>query len=141
MRLTDEERLGMIAAQQLDAHLEDEDQYPPWERPAGLQPERRGDRMTLQLTDRQSQILAACGLCSRPLKWRSVKPSLETGEVHPPDIFCRRCEAPATCGEITPEVALKAALRMLGRIERAGLTSHYEAVAHDAFMRRQNRRD
>ncbi len=131
MRLTDEERLGMIAAQQLDPHLEDEDQH-----------FRGGEgRITLQLTDRQAQILAACGLCSRPLKWRSVKPSLETGEVHPPDIFCRRCEAPATRGEITPEVALKAALRMLGRIERAGLTSHYEAVAHDAFMRRQNRRD
>jgi len=131
MQLTDEERLGMIAAQQLDAHLEDEDQH-----------FRGGEgRITLQLTDRQAQILAACALCSRPLKWRSVKPSLETGEVHPPDIFCRRCEAPATRGEITPEVALKAALRMLGRIERAGLTSHYEAVAHDAFMRRQNRRD
>jgi len=27
MQLTDEERLGMIAAQQLDAHLEDEDQH------------------------------------------------------------------------------------------------------------------
>ncbi len=33
MQLTDEERLGMIAAQQLDAHLEDEDQYFPWGRP------------------------------------------------------------------------------------------------------------
>ena len=27
MQLTDEKRLGMIAAQQLDAHLEDEDQH------------------------------------------------------------------------------------------------------------------
>jgi len=131
MRLTDEERLGMIAAQQLDAHLEDEDQY-----------FRGGEgRITLQLTDRQAQILAACALCSRPLKWRSVKPALETGEVHPPDLCCRRCWDDEKRPLRRPGEALKAARRILARIERAGLTEHYEGVAHDAFMRRQNRQN
>lgn len=85
--------------------------------------------MTLRLTDRQAKILAACGLCSRPLPWRGVKAALESGKAHPPDLCCGRC---ATRPKAAPVGALSAALKILGRIEAAGLMEHYEGVAADA---------
>ncbi len=87
--------------------------------------------MTLRLTTPQASILAACGLCHRPLAWRAVKGALESGDVHPPDIYCRACGVRARAGVPGPE-AMKAAMRMLARIESAGLTEHYEGVAADA---------
>ena len=87
--------------------------------------------MTPQLTNRQAQILAACGLCSRPLDWRAVKTALETGDVHPPDIYCGRCGIRSRAGVPGAE-AMRAALRVLARIEAAGLSKHYEGVASDA---------
>jgi hypothetical protein len=82
----------------------------------------------LQLTDRQAKILAACALCHRPLDWRGVKAALESGEVHPPDMYCRGCGIRSRRGVPAGE-ALTAALTMLRRIEAAGLTEHYERVA------------
>ncbi len=84
--------------------------------------------MTLQLTDRQARTLAACGLCHTPLDWRRVKPALESGDVHPPDIYCARCGIRARAG-VSASEAMRAALTVLARIEAAGLTEHYEGVA------------
>ena len=68
---------------------------------------------------------------SRPVEWRAVKKALESGDVHPPDIYCRACVIRPRAGVPGPE-AMKAALRVLARIEAAGLTEHYEDVAADA---------
>ncbi len=94
--------------------------------------------MTLTLSDEQAKILAACGLCSRPLDWRAAKAALEFGEAHPPDIYCRRCGIRARAG-IPGTEAMRAALGMLARIEAAGLTKHYEGVAFEDHMRKQGR--
>ncbi|MDQ3317097.1 MAG: hypothetical protein M3522_07160 [Actinomycetota bacterium] len=88
-------------------------------------------RGVLELTDSQARTLAACGLCHTPLDWRRVKPALESGDVHPPDIYCRRCGIRARAG-IPADVAMSAALTVLARIEAAGLTGYYEGVAADA---------
>ena len=84
--------------------------------------------MTLSLTPRQAKILAACGLCHRPLAWRGVKAALEFGEADPPDLCCARCAA----ARPSPATHLSAALKILRRIEAAGLTEHYERVAVEA---------
>jgi hypothetical protein len=87
--------------------------------------------MTLQLTDRQAQILAACALCHRPLDWRAVKPALESGEVLPPDIYCARCGVRSRAG-VPADEAIKAAFRIIERVEAAGLYKHSQGIAADA---------
>jgi hypothetical protein len=87
--------------------------------------------MNLHLTDLQARILAVCGLCSRPLAWKAVKPALESGDIHPHHIYCARCGIRA-CAGVSFSEALGAAMLMLARIEAAGLTEHYERVAADA---------
>jgi len=81
-------------------------------------------RMTLALTDRQAKILAACGLCSRPLDWRAAKRALESGEAHPPDIYCRRCGIRARAG--IPGAEAVAAMDELYRLDERTRTGSDE---------------
>ena len=87
--------------------------------------------MTLQLTDHQAQTLAACALCHRPLDWRTVKAALESGEVYQSDIYCARCGIRSRAG-VPADEAIRAAFRIMERVEAAGLTEHYEGVAAHA---------
>ena len=82
----------------------------------------------LTLTPHQAKILAACALFSSPLPWRGVKAALESGRANPPDLCCGRCGAISP----SPAGAMGAALKILRRIEAAGLMEHYEAVAAEA---------
>lgn len=69
---------------------------------------------------------------------------MESGEVNPTEMACPDCGKSGDAAKIEGLLRMWtfiAAQKAIERIERAGLTRHYENVAREIMLRRDNRQN